>query len=385
MSTHKPAAAADGPGAVDGWPQVVLLSADVRAADTITACCRTLAMAVRHTRDSLDAFRSLALGPAAIALVDGDLGAHRVVDFVVRLRVDHGLEWVPLIVAGRDAHLSRNLRHVAPGHVDHVIAKPLLPDELQEALLACRRVVSLHHMFESALNRVSEVVIVIDEGGRIRVFSGAAERMFQWTSRDVLGTDIARLLPALHRLDRGSRTPRCPSRGRAHAVDMGRIESGKRRDGSQFPVHLTVSDASDAMGIRFVGIVRDLSGGQAAESMRQQCMHDMLTGLPSHALALEQLDGACKKACDAGVGLALIAFDIDQFKPVNERFGHAAGDTLLKSVAGRLRHGLGEGDLVARMGGDELLLLAVEQAVQARKSAKAGRSDGRSVAPDGAR
>lgn len=314
-------------------------------------------MTVRHTRDTLDAFRALALGPAAIALVDADLGAHRVLDFVVRLRVDHGIEWAPLIVAGRDAHLSQNMRRLAPGAVDQVIAKPLLNDELQDALLAGRRVVSLHRMFESTLNRVSEAVVVIDEGGRIRGINGTAERLFQWPSRDVLGTDIARLLPALQRQEHDGRTARSSHFARARAVDMGRIDSGLRRDGSRLPLHLAVSDISDSMGTRFVVVMRDLSGGQAAENMRQQSMHDTLTGLPNHVLALEQLHGACDAARDEGEGLALIAIDIDQFRPINDTYGHAAGDTVLKSFARRLRHGLSKSDVVARMGGDEFLVL----------------------------
>ena len=84
--------------------------------------------------------------------------------------------------------------------------------------------------------------------------------------------------------------------------------------------------------------------------------HDALTGLPNRYLFAERLDAAM---ADLGHGgsCALLCIDLDGFKPVNDRLGHAAGDALLRQVAERLRNALAAGDVAARLGGDEFAVL----------------------------
>ncbi len=84
--------------------------------------------------------------------------------------------------------------------------------------------------------------------------------------------------------------------------------------------------------------------------------HDALTGLLNRVGFVDalqtRLDGRCEKSC------ALLFVDLDNFKPVNDTFGHQAGDRLLRFVAERLRHALPPADVIARMGGDEFVVLA---------------------------
>ena len=85
-----------------------------------------------------------------------------------------------------------------------------------------------------------------------------------------------------------------------------------------------------------------------------QAQHDQLTGLYNLRAALDELQGLV--ACREGE-LSVLFLDLDGFKPVNDRYGHAAGDELLRLVAGRLRSGVRERDLVARIGGDEFVIV----------------------------
>ena len=90
---------------------------------------------------------------------------------------------------------------------------------------------------------------------------------------------------------------------------------------------------------------------------REIALHDALTGLPNRILFLERLDHAMLR-CRRSDRLAAVLFvDLDQFKSVNDRFGHNAGDELLVAVAGRLSATLRPGDTVARMSGDEFVIL----------------------------
>lgn len=90
--------------------------------------------------------------------------------------------------------------------------------------------------------------------------------------------------------------------------------------------------------------------------MRLAC-YDELTGLPNRRLFFDRIRGACARASRQSTRLALLYVDIDDFKVVNDRHGHAAGDALLRELAARLRACARVSDAVARIGGDEFVLL----------------------------
>jgi diguanylate cyclase (GGDEF)-like protein len=88
-----------------------------------------------------------------------------------------------------------------------------------------------------------------------------------------------------------------------------------------------------------------------------QAAHDALTGLPNRAQGLSQIAGALSRAQRSGAMTALLFIDLDGFKAVNDRFGHAAGDEVLCGTARRMQAAVRGGDLVARLGGDEFIVL----------------------------
>lgn len=90
---------------------------------------------------------------------------------------------------------------------------------------------------------------------------------------------------------------------------------------------------------------------------RVEAMHDPLTGLPNRRLLMERLTQLASMHQRTGVGFALYFIDMNSFKPVNDEYGHVAGDAVLQEVGRRLRVGVRSSDTVARTGGDEFMLL----------------------------
>ncbi|CAK15636.1 putative bifunctional diguanylate cyclase/phosphodiesterase [Pseudomonas entomophila] len=95
----------------------------------------------------------------------------------------------------------------------------------------------------------------------------------------------------------------------------------------------------------------------ANQELTQLALHDTLTGLPNRTLLADRIDQAIGRVAEQGGCFALMFIDLDGFKPVNDAFGHHVGDLLLKAVAARLRGHLHSQDTLARIGGDEFVLL----------------------------
>jgi diguanylate cyclase (GGDEF)-like protein/PAS domain S-box-containing protein len=110
--------------------------------------------------------------------------------------------------------------------------------------------------------------------------------------------------------------------------------------------------------IEVLGVVRDVSDVvQAEERLTYATLHDDLTGLPNRTLLVDRLDAALTRSERDGQEVAVLFCDLDGFKNVNDTAGHAAGDAVLLEIARRLNSVLRAGDTVARVGGDEFVVV----------------------------
>lgn len=143
--------------------------------------------------------------------------------------------------------------------------------------------------------------------------------------------------------------------GTVSGVHMG---EHRRKDGTTFPVEVHVGGV-DYSGKRMIlSSIRDITEHRALEDrLRHEAAHDPLTGLANRATFLRELERATAAASRERTSVAVLFVDLDDFKEVNDTFGHHYGDLVLAAVADRLRGCLRAGDTVARIGGDEFTIL----------------------------
>jgi diguanylate cyclase (GGDEF)-like protein/PAS domain S-box-containing protein len=131
----------------------------------------------------------------------------------------------------------------------------------------------------------------------------------------------------------------------------------RHRDGSVTPVELLLKPIVFSGKPHHVVAVRDLQARKEAEQhIHYLAHHDALTSLPNRSYFNARIDQEISNLA-SGESLAVLCLDLDRFKEVNDLFGHAAGDTVLQTVAGRITAILGERQMMARLGGDEFAIL----------------------------
>ena len=132
----------------------------------------------------------------------------------------------------------------------------------------------------------------------------------------------------------------------------------RRKDGAIYAEMLTISAVCDAQAHiqHYVALFSDITVFKEHERQLEHIAHyDALTTLPNRVLLTDRLQQAMMQAQRRGQPVAVGLLDLDSFKPINDRYGHEAGDHLLRTVAVRMKQSLRDGDTLARLGGDEFV------------------------------
>ncbi len=212
--------------------------------------------------------------------------------------------------------------------------------------------VDLNTIYPKLINLLLDTVFVVDEHGTILYVSDACEELLGYAAREMIGTTIFDYV--------------LPEDLDATLASAASVTSGKRqlnfenryrhRDGRT--VHILWSASWYEQDRLRIGLARDVTALKQAElHLRFLAHHDPLTGLTNRSLFSDRLETALHTADRNNTGLALLFLDLDDFKPINDQFGHELGDQLLVQMARRLEQCTRDTDTVARMGGDEFTVL----------------------------
>lgn len=204
----------------------------------------------------------------------------------------------------------------------------------------------------------AEGIVLCDEAGRIRTVSAAVERDTGFAAEELGGRTLASLLAPEDGEALVAALAQPAPEGGAGRVRMTRDVTLKRRNGAGLPAHMVVKALRGEAGrpVRFVVLLRNLSSHRrAVEEIRRSSEVDSLTGLPNRPGMIRHV---AARLPEGGAGdLALILVDVDDLKQVNDRYGHDAGDAVLRQFARRLEACLEAEDFPARQAGDEFALV----------------------------
>ncbi|GAB4060492.1 diguanylate cyclase domain-containing protein [Uliginosibacterium sediminicola] len=211
-------------------------------------------------------------------------------------------------------------------------------------------------------DNASDVIWVRNLQGELTYISPSVEKIRGYTPAEAMRQTIdEHFTPASARqlkesIQRGIEAVR---QGKPFPTFRGEVEA-RCKDGSTVWADINTSairnHAGDVIGI--LGVARDISMRREAEArMRHMAQHDQLTGLPNRNLFSDRLGQAIADAQRHTEQLALMYLDLDKFKPINDNFGHATGDLVLREAAARMCACVRDSDTVARVGGDEFIVL----------------------------
>lgn len=212
------------------------------------------------------------------------------------------------------------------------------------------------HLAGTLFEQASEAFAITDLNGCILRVNEAFTQVTGYPPDEVVGRHIELLKPGC---DEASFNTVISREVVAEGRWRGELWS-RTRDGRDIPVGATVTTVRDAGGAPqfYVCMFFDISPIKEHERrLLHVARHDALTGLPNRIALAERLREAMQEARTTGRMLAVAAFDLDDFKSINDQRGKAASDSLLMNIASRMKQLLRDGDMLARPGGDEFVVV----------------------------
>jgi diguanylate cyclase (GGDEF)-like protein/PAS domain S-box-containing protein len=324
-----------------------------------------------HVVCMVDAEKHLALCTVDMILLDLGLPDAQGLGAVRRAR--EAAPRMPLVVLTGLDDESLATQALQEGAQDYLIKGQIEARGLLRALrYAVERKAMEEALFEEkeraqvTLNCIGDAVICTDITGNINFLNLVAEKMTGWTRREAAGrpmADVFRILDALSHKTTPDPMEIAVEQNRTVHLPANCVLV--RRDGFETPIEDSVAPVHDREGQAMGAVIvfRDVSAARAMTlQMTHSAQHDFLTGLPNRMLVEDRIAQSIILASRHRGKLAVLFLDLDGFKHINDSLGHAIGDKLLKSVAGRLVDCVRASDTVSRQGGDEFVILLSEVA-----------------------
>ncbi len=306
----------------------------------------------------------------ALVLMDIRLkGAMDGIEAAAEIRDRFGIPVVFLTAYADEGTLQRAKATEPYGY----IIKPFQERELYTAIEVAlykhemeRKLRESERWLATTLRSIGDAVIAADEKGLVTFMNPVAEALTGWEQEEALGKDLTEVFNIVNEETRTlAESPVTRALREGMVVGLADHSILVAEDGREILVDDSAAPIRDDKG-NFIGVVlvfRDIAERKQAEAeLAYIAIRDSLTGLPNRVLFNDRLSLEMAHSHRNGQKLAVMYLDLDYFKEVNDTLGRSVGDQLLRVVADRLTGSLRRSDTVARMGGDEFLLLLPEMA-----------------------
>lgn len=359
-----------------GGSKVLLVDDEPRLLASLHALLAPCDLALTSASTGGEAIRHLAAEAFDLIILDlhlPDITGHDVMDFM-----NQNGRHVPVVVTSGDTDIGAAIGAIKRGAYDY-LRKPYAPEELLrtvENALAQRRLRAENQRISGNLeiserkyrwlvDHSPDIIFSLDAQGQVTYVNRRVQTLLNREADDFVGSDFASLVhpedSSLADLVQGSENQLQHSSSvevRLHSRHGGGewrhfwVELSRDKAGAQD------GQAVHAQAATVLGIARDITDRKRADQLiTHQAYHDLLTDLPNRALLRDRLGLALLQAKRNGGKLTVMFIDLDRFKLVNDTLGHSAGDQLLQQVTTRLRSCLRAGDTLARIGGDEFMVI----------------------------
>ncbi|NWF76560.1 MAG: diguanylate cyclase [Nitrospirae bacterium] len=213
--------------------------------------------------------------------------------------------------------------------------------------------------FRAIAETAVDAIVTADSKGDVIFWNASAQKIFGYTEEEIRGKSLKILMPEKYRKDHEQGLKRLMETGKSKY--FGKITEtfyGLRKDGSEFPIELSVSMWKAGEDIFFSAIIRDITIRKNLEQeLEKNAITDRLTEVYNRTKFHEIIKKEIERAKRYNDPLSMIMFDIDHFKNVNDTFGHSIGDYILKNLTQVVKEQLRENDFLVRWGGEEFIII----------------------------
>jgi len=239
-------------------------------------------------------------------------------------------------------------------HLEELVSERTM--ELEQRTKEAREASDRLRIFSMAVEQSASSVVITDTNGMIEYVNQRFTDFTGYQQSEVLGRT-----PSIMKSDKNPPTLYSEM---WKTISSGRVWRGemmnRKKSGDHYWEYMTITPiVTEDQGIsHYLAVQEDITHRKEYEQkLFHQANHDNLTGLPNRMLAMDRLKQSIAQACRDKTKGALLYLDLDGFKKINDNFGHEVGDQVLVSVSKRLKNSLRKTDTVARIGGDEFLVV----------------------------
>lgn len=317
-------------------------------------------MSDKKFRGALEIYHDITMPKAKLSAVKGD-ETKLIISFSI------GLLFIIIIVSKQSSNIMKKLRakeqeqkdaynvverEVKQRTYDLILSKEHLEKEIEERKLYEEQLSITSRVFDSTM----EGIVLTDVAGNIERINDAFSNITGYASSELVGKNPRILKSGKHDPSFYKELWRAIKN---EGTWSGEIWN-RRKNGEIYPEWLSINAIRDKAGkiCNYAGVFHDISEmKETEEKLHYQAYYDALTSLPNRTLFNDRLNMALSYAKRHNFELSVLFIDLDDFKNVNDSLGHYYGDLLLQEVAKRLSHCCREEDTIARISGDEFLMI----------------------------